>query len=184
MTQGLSANSRLFKTYLPSESAQLLSPDFIESGLVSSSFALVWSAKAGSVRRLQSCITISILISAIVSLEGLPSSISSYHVKILMRYLRGAHKLSYENGVENLMLLTSNPVVEHCLKSTLDIANRCDGTLKSYSSYWTSVLCHQGIGSQQGNALDRRLCNKNSVKGIFVNRWQSINSDCMLTNDR
>ena len=54
----------------------------------------------------------------------------------------------------------------------------------SYLAHGSWVLCDNGVGGEQQNALDCRLCDEQAIKGILVDRRQSGDRDGVLAGDR
>jgi len=44
-------------------------------------------------------------------------------------------------------------------------------------SYRARILRHDRIVGKQRNALDRRLRHQNTIKGVFMNRWQALDGN-------
>jgi hypothetical protein len=50
--------------------------------------------------------------------------------------------------------------------------------------HWAGILRHGRIIGEQGDPFDRRLRDQRPVKLVFVDRWQRVDGNRMLTEDR
>src|SRR5664279_817612 len=51
-------------------------------------------------------------------------------------------------------------------------------------SYRSRILRHDRIVREQRNALDRRLRHENTIKGVFMNRWQALDGNDVVADNR